>query len=354
MKRSNKARKSDSVKIKRLLLIVFIVLMVAAGATLIFIYSMFYKSNTSEKTGIIYIYEENSYEELIEILKSSGNIRSINSFILVARIEELERKMKPGRYKISPGMNNLELIRRFALGLQTPHNLTISGNIRDAGKLAAIFSSKTSSDSSQILLALTDDKFIDSLGFNKYTFPAIFLQNTYEIYWTISPKELIRRMKREYDLFWNESRIEKAKALGLTPVEIATLASIVAMESNIQSEHPIIAGVYLNRLKTGMPLQADPTVKFALNDPSIRRILFKHLKINSPYNTYIHRGLPPGPIVIPSPAVIDSVLNYSKHRYFYFCASSSLDGSHAFSATLSQHNINAKAYHNAIRSISLR
>ena len=176
----------------------------------------------------------------------------------------------------------------------------------------------------------------------------MFLPDTFEVYWTITPKELLLRFKKEYDRFWNRERLEKAVNIGLSPIEVSTLASIVSEESNLKEEQPVIAGVYLNRLRKNIPLQADPTIKFILNDPSVKRILNKHLSINSPFNTYKHAGLPPGPIVIPQKSTIDAVLDYKKHNYIYFCAKPTLDGSHNFAETLAEHNKNARAYQRVI------
>lgn len=351
MKRSDKVIKSSSGKIRTILKIF---ILSAALLIAIFIYAgyrVLFADNTTSNSGYLYLKESTNFDIVADSLSSKSYVKSINNLKIAARLEKSGPAVKPGRYRIKPGMNNRELIRMFKLGLQTPLNLTISGNIRTMERLAAIISSKISSDSSEVLNVLTNSKLIDSLGFNKFTFPGMFIQNTYEIYWTTKPEEIVLRLKKEYDKFWNDSRKERAQQIGLTPIEVITLASIVAMEGNIKDEHPVIAGVYINRIKNGIPLQADPTIKFALNDPALKRILYKHLEVESPYNTYKNRGLPPGPIVIPAPSVIDSVLNYKKHKYLYFCARPTLDGSHSFAETQSEHNRNARAYHNAIRGL---
>jgi len=333
---------------KRLVLTIAVILILIASAGAYMGYRLLFGANTGDKTTYIYIRQGDGYDHLLKALKSSGSIVDMRGFELVAKLEKLEGSVRPGRYKIAPGMNNRLLARTFKLGWQTPINLTISGNIRDMGKLAAIISSNIESDSLSVINALTDGRIIDSLGFNSYSFPSIFLLNTYEVYWTISPVDLIKRFKKEYDTFWNSERTSKAKEIGLTTLEVCSMAAIVAEESNRKDEYPVMAGVYINRLNEKMLLQADPTVKFALNDPSIRRILYKHLEIDSPYNTYMYPGLPPGPIVLPSPEVIDSVLNYTRHKYLYFCADASLNGSHNFAVTLEEHNRNAREYQRAI------
>ena len=333
---------------KKLILIILTIFFIIALATAYMGYRTFFASNTQGEATYIYIYHGEGYDSLIKSLEESSSVIDMKSFKLVASIEKLQETVKPGRYRISPGMNNRVLARTFKLGWQTPVNLTVSGNIRDMGRLASIISSKIESDSLSVVKALSDEILIDSLGFDRYSFPSMFLLNTYEVYWTINSTEIIRRFKKEFDSFWNQTRLDRAKKIGLTPIEVSTLASIVAEESNIKAEYPVVAGVYINRLNRGMLLQADPTVKFAHNDPSIRRILYKHLEINSPYNTYMYPGLPPGPIVLPSPEIIDSVLHYTEHRYLYFCAKATLDGSHNFAVTLEEHNRNAHEYQRAI------
>ncbi len=311
-------------------------------------YRTLFKSNTKDGIGYLYVPTGASYNQLLDSLEALDRIVNIRSFKRVAKFEKLEASIKPGRYKIEEGMGNREIVRAIKFGWQTPTKITIAGNIRTKEKLASIISRKIESDSLTVLSQLRDSSFIDSLGFNSYTFMSMFLPNTYEVYWTITPKELAIKLKNEYDRFWSEDRVRKAKSIGLSPVEVITLASIVSEESNLKAEQPRIAGVYINRLHNKIPLQADPTIKFALNDPSIKRILFKHLQIKSPYNTYKNQGLPPGPIVIPGLSTIDAVLDYERHNYRYFCAKPTLDGSHSFAATLAEHNKNARAYQKAI------
>ena len=195
-----------------------------------------------------------------------------------------------------------------------------------------------------LLRLMNDSAWCASMEFNRQTIVAMFIPNTYEVYWNVSPERFMARMKREYKAFWNASRQEKAQAAGLSPVEVSVLASIVEEESAAVDEYPVIAGLYLNRLKAGIPLQADPTVKFAVGDFSLRRILDKHLEVDSPYNTYKYAGLPPGPIRIPSIQALDAVLNYTKHRYLYMCAKEDFSGRHNFAVTLAEHNRNAARY----------
>ena len=199
-------------------------------------------------------------------------------------------------------------------------------------------------DKEELLSLLNDSAYCDSLGFTLETVMAMFIPNTYEVYWNIPAEKLMQRMKREYKSFWTDARLEKAKAINLTPVEVSVLASIVEEETAATDEYPIVAGLYLNRLHRGIPLQADPTVKFAVGDFTLQRILFEHLEIDSPYNTYKYPGLPPGPLRIPTIKGMDSVLNYMKHNYLYMCAKEDFSGRHNFAATLTEHNRNANRY----------
>lgn len=196
---------------------------------------------------------------------------------------------------------------------------------------------------------LNNEQMIKSLGFNKSTLSALFIPNTYEMFWTTNEITLLNRMKQEYNNFWNSDRKSKADKIGLTPVEIATLASIIDEESSVVSEYRRIAGVYLNRLKRGMKLEADPTLKFANNDFDAKRVLDKHKLIDSPYNTYMYAGLPPGPIRVPSLQAIEAVLNAENHNFIFFCANADFSGTHVFAKTLREHNINANKYRKALQ-----
>ena len=206
----------------------------------------------------------------------------------------------------------------------------------------------TGIDRTAFLNLLNDNEYLKTLGFNKETIMAMFIPNTYEVYWTITPEALFARMKKEFDNFWNSERKAKAEVLGMSPVEVSTLAAIVQDEMSIQTESPKIAGLYLNRIKKRMLLQADPTVKFALGDFSIQRVLTADTRIDSPYNTYKYRGLPPGPINLPTIASLDAVLNYEKHDYIYMCAKEDFSGYHRFAKTLSEHNRNARLFQKAL------
>lgn len=226
--------------------------------------------------------------------------------------------------------------------------------VRTTPDLAGRLARQIDADSAQLMMVFSDSILIDSLGFNAQTLTAMFIPNSYEVYEWISPKDLLLRLKKEYDIFWTPKRQAQAKEQGLTLVEVMTLASIVEQETTCDAEKPTIAGVYLNRLKKGMLLQADPTVKYAVGDFALKRVLKQHLKCDNPYNTYIYEGLPPGPICIPSLASINAVLTPETHNYIYMCAKEDFSGTHNFAITLAEHNINARKYAEALNKAGIR
>ena len=309
------------------------------------------KKSVGEKS-VLFIPLDASYSQVLDSVSTA--VMHMESFNKVASRANLESTFKPGRYVFTPDNSNKDIVRILQHGWQSPMMLTLSGNIRGMEKLSGILGKKLACDSAEFAQYFASEEVWKDNGFEKETFMAMFLPNTYEVYWTITPGKFVERMKKEYDKFWNQGRLEKAKAIGLSPVEVSILASIVCEETNYTPEMPRVAGVYMNRLNKGMKLDADPTVKFALGDPSIRRILFRHLEIDSPYNTYLYAGLPPGPITIPSIRGIDAVLDYEHHNYLYFCANANMDGTHKFARTLSEHNRNARAYQAALNKLKIR
>jgi len=260
---------------------------------------------------------------------------------------------RTGRYRVPTDMTCLQLYRLLRNGTQEPMNFVVPTS-RTMDRLAAALSKSLMVDSAEIATALTDSTYLATHGYTKATIPALFIPNTYEVYWDISVDKLMERMERENNRFWTAERKAKAEACGLTREQVATLASIVDEETANDAEKPMIAGLYLNRLRMGMPLQADPTVKFAVGDFSLRRILNKHLKVESPYNTYLVEGLPPGPIRIASIAGLEAVLNHAEHNYLYMCAKEDFSGTHNFARTLSEHYANARRYVKALNARGIR
>lgn len=269
------------------------------------------------------------------------------SFGFLARLKNYDQLVKPGLYQLEKDMTNLEAINLLRSGRQSPVKLTftMARKLEELPEKIARFMEFEEEDLAEIMLADTTPAYY---GFDSTTFISMFIPNTYEVYWTATPKEILDRMKSEYERFWTEKRKEKARKIGLTPVEVSILASIVEAETNKMDEAPTIAGVYLNRLKKGYRLQADPTLVFALNDYTIRRVLNVHKEVDSPYNTYKNDGLPPGPINMPSIPAIEAVLNYESHNYLYFVAKADFSGYHAFSRTLTEHNKKANEFQRAL------
>ncbi len=289
----------------------------------------------------LYVSSKASYGALTDSLMP--RIRHHAAFRSYARRLDLEKSFKPGHYVLKPGMSVIEVARMLKLGLQTPVRVTIN-NVRIPAQLAQKLSRQLDADSTAFMQALTSKSLAEEVGFDSVTLFSMFIPDTYEFYWTVSPEELVRRMKREYDRFWTEERDAKRKRSGLSRLEVMTLASIVYEETRKSDEMPRIAGVYVNRLRRGIPLQADPTVKYAMQDFALRRILYRHLKYPSPYNTYINKGLPPSPICMPGKNAIEAVLDFEEHDYIFFCARPTFDGYHNFARTLREHNANARAY----------
>ena len=270
-------------------------------------------------------------------------IKHRRAFDAYARRINLAETFKPGHYVLKHGMSVIEIARMLKLGLQTPVRVTIN-NVRIPAQLAQKLARQIDADSTAIMQALTSEELAAEVGFDSVTLFSMFIPDSYEFYWTVTPGEFVRRMKREYDRFWTSERDVKRKRSGLSRLEVMTLASIVYEETRKSDEMPRVAGVYVNRLKKGIKLQADPTVKYAMQDFGLRRILYRHLKYDSPYNTYVNEGLPPSPICMPGKNAIDAVLNYEKHDYIFFCARPEFDGYHNFAKTLREHNKNARAY----------
>jgi len=288
-----------------------------------------------------------TFKQLQNMLAEERIVNDLVSFSFLAKLKDLDTNVKNGMYLIKGDMTNVELINLLRSGTQTPIQLTFS-NARLLKQLPKILTQNLEIDSADLAPMLLADTTPAHYGFTKETFISMFIPNTYEVYWTTSPKGLLDRMKAEYDRFWTVEREKKAEDLGMSKTEVATLASIVQGETNKMDEAPTIAGVYINRLKRGIPLQADPTLVFAIGDFSIRRILNKDKEFDSPYNTYKNRGLPPGPINLPSIPALNAVLNYEDHNYLYFCAKADFSGYHVFARTLTEHNVNARKFQRAL------
>ncbi len=299
-------------------------------------------------------------ENVKDSLFYKDRLNSISSFTIASKILGYPKKdelgnpiIRSGRFEIKNGASNFHIIRKLKNGAQTPVKLTFN-NLRTKDQLINKMSNSLMCDSNEFRRLLNDTSFLNKFELNPQTAVVLFIPNTYEIYWNTDAKELFERMHKEFLIFWNEERTAKLNKLGLTKAEVQTLASIVEEETNSKAERPIVAGLYLNRLKIEMPLQADPTIKFALSDFELKRIRSKHTAINSPYNTYKKTGLPPGPIRLASPSGIDAVLNSSAHNYLYMCAKETLNGEHNFASNLSEHLQNARKYQKALNELNIK
>ena len=304
-----------------------------------------------ENTAYIYIDRDDNVDSVYTKIIKAGNPKQMHGFESLIRYKGYIPLT--GRYAIKPSDNMRYLHRRLSMGYQTPVRLTI-GSVRTLDRMARNVARQLMIDSTEVAVLFNDTAYIHSIGYSKETLPALFIPNTYEVYWDMSAEDFMKRMQKEHKAYWNEERMQKAQAIGLTPVEVATLASIVEEETANQAEKPMVAGLYINRLKKGMLLQADPTVKFSMQDFGLKRILYKHLEVDSPYNTYKHAGLPPGPIRVPSYQGLESVLNYTKHNYLYMCAKEDFSGTHNFAVNSAQHAANARKYQQALNKRGIR
>ncbi|GAB2958822.1 endolytic transglycosylase MltG [Hymenobacter coalescens] len=314
-------------------------------------YQIFFTPNveTNGRPSYVVIRPGQTYKAVMANIDSSGVIIDKLSFHFVAKLMKYDQLVKPGRYELKDGYTNRQLIRDLRAGNQSPLKLTFQ-NIRLRRDLAQKLSQSFAARPQEFDSLLRSNAYAASLGFKDTTaLLTMFIPNTYELYYTTAPQKVMSRLKQEYEKFWTPGRDAKAKALGLSRTEVSTLASIVEAEQQQHAdERPRVAGVYLNRLKRGQKLQADPTVVYANGDFGIRRVLNVHLQKDSPYNTYKYAGLPPGPINLPSIASIDAVLNPEQHNYYYFCAREDFSGYHAFATTEREHILNARRYQAAL------
>lgn len=331
---------------KRILLIIILFTLVAA----VFAYSYYKKifdpnvNLTTESTSI-YIPAQSGFGDVLQILMNQKIIQDSSSFVWVAnQMNYIKDKIPGGKFEIQNQWSNRDLISSLRAGLEVPINLTIN-QLHDVDRISSLVSSHLEADSSKLVKLLESDELLSNTQVDKANLLSLFIPNTYQFNWDTDAQGFIDRMEKERKKYWTEERMAKAAKHNLSPAEVYTLASIVEKETQNTAEKPRLAGVYLNRLDKGILLQADPTVVYALGKKGIRRVLTKHLKTPSPYNTYIHAGLPPGPICMPSMTSIEAVLNAETHDYLFFCAKPDNSGTHAFAETLRAHNNNANKFH---------
>lgn len=329
---------------------------VLLGLVVLGIVYYFFFSSFSRKSEVAYVYvdADDTIDSVYVKLAHVGSSRGMTVYRLLAGHSSYRNHVRSGRYAIRPGEGVLKVFRHMKNGQQTPVQLTVP-SVRTLDKLAGVLSDKLMLDSAALYKALTDEAVCRKYGYDTTTIACMFIPNTYDIYWNTSVERLLERMEKECKTFWNGERTAQAEALKLTPVQVTTLASIVDEETANNAEKPMVAGMYYNRLMlrnaeypNGMPLQADPTIKFAWKRFDLKRIYHNLLHIHSPYNTYVNPGLPPGPIRIPSVAGIDAVLNLVKHDYLYMCAKEDFSGTHNFARSYNEHLQNAAKYSKAL------
>jgi UPF0755 protein len=330
-------------------LIVFLFLSILGISFTYYAYQITYTPNVLvDKENRVFIVKEGStFKDIQRDLHEGSFVRDLVSFSFIAKITGYDEQIKPGRYILRKNMTNLEALRILRSGKQEPVKITFN-NVRIVPELAEKITRNLDMTPQEFEVALIAFAMSNPYGFNKDNIISMFIPNTYEAYYNSSPEALVKKMYREYEIFWTPERKEKAKATGLTQIEVSILASIVQAETIREDEAPIIAGLYLNRLKKGIALQADPTLKFAVGDFSLKRVLNVHKEFDSPYNTYMYPGLPPGPINMPESYALEAVLNYTPSDYYYMCAKEDFSGNHNFTNSYSEHLRNAARYQNAL------
>ncbi len=336
---------------RRQFILIILSILIVCGALIGYLgYRMIYQPNVwlgGQKSFALNIKSGSSWDDVKKQLYKHGTIINRTSFEKLAALMKYPDYIKSGHYLLKEGMNNKQIITKLRSKQQDPVKLVFN-NIRIKTELAGHISEQLETDSVTLLKLLNDKEYVEKFGFTPDNIISMFIPNTYEVYWDISADKFMDRMHKEYIAFWNDKRKEKLKEIGLTELQAITLASIVEKESNQNDEKPDVAGVYMNRLKQGWLLQADPTLVYAIGDFSIKRVLNIYKTIDSPYNTYKYTGLPPGPICLPSIASIDAVLNYHEHKYMYFCAREDFSGYHNFAVTMNEHLLNAAKYQRAL------
>lgn len=334
--------------LKYILGIFAILILLAAYAA----YSLLSSPFGIAEKAYVYIDDDDDMDSVYKKVRETGEVSNMLGFTITSKIKATE-KPKTGKYAITAGEDMFTFARHMLNGMQEPVHLIVP-EVRTVNDMAERLGKSLMLSSEDLMSVLNDSTFMDSLGYSKENVPCLFVPNTYDVYWDISPKNLVLRLHKEKERFWTQERQDKAKACGFTKEQVVTLASIVESETSYNPEKSRIAGLYINRLRTDMPLQSDPTVIFALQDFTIRRVSKEHLKVESPYNTYTNIGLPPGPIRIPSVRGIDAVLNYEHNDYLYMCAKEDFSGSHNFTSSYNEHLSNARKYQSALNTLGIK
>jgi UPF0755 protein len=337
---------------KKFWIALVVIIVLSLAGTGIFYYLRFFGPNVTDKQQYLYIKTGSTLDDVFKTISEQGIVKDTTSFLQSAQSMKYV-KVKPGKYRLKSGMSNRNFINMLKSGNQEAVNFAFH-NIRLKEQFAGFVAKNLEPDSVSMIRLLDSAKFAEQYGFTTDNIYTVFIPNTYQIYWNTTPEKLFKRMYANYEQFWTPERKQKAAALKFTPQEVSVLASIVDAEALHDDEMPTIAGLYLNRLNKGMKLQSDPTVIFAVNDYTIKRVLNRDLLTNSPYNTYMYKGLPPGPIMMPSVNAINSVLDYKKTDYLYMCAKADFSGNHAFATNEAEHRVNAKAFQQALNDRNIK
>ena len=345
-------KKSSGGTFKKFIIALVVIIILSLAATGVFYYLRFFGPNVTNNQEYLYIHTGATYGDVYRTIQQEGIVNDTTSFNQSANNMKYV-KVKPGKYRLKAGMSNRSLINMLKSGNQEAVTLAFH-NIRLKDQFAGFISKKLEPDSVSMIRLLDSAQFAAQYGFTTDNIYTVFIPNSYQVYWNTTPEKFFKRMYDNYQAFWTAGRKQKAAAINLNEQEVSVLASIVDAEALHDDEMPAIAGLYLNRLNKGMKLQADPTVIFAVNDFTIKRVLNRYLVVNSPYNTYLHTGLPPGPIMMPSVNAINAVLDYKKSEYIYMCAKEDFSGYHNFATNEADHKVNARKFQQALNERNIK
>ena len=340
-------KKASSGTLRKFIIALVLLIILSLGITCVIYYLRYFGPNVSGKKEYLYIHTGATFDDVYKTIRDEGIVNDTTMFHWSAINMKYTGRVKAGRYRLHEGMSNRKFINMLASGAQEPVTLAFH-NLRLKQQFAGFVAKKIEPDSTAMINLLDSADFVKQYGFTTDNVYTMFLPNSYQLYWNTSPEKFFKRMYANYQKFWTPERKQQAAEINLSPIQVSILASIVDAEALHDDEMPTIAGLYLNRLKKGMKLESDPTVIFAENDFTIRRVLNKYLTINSPYNTYMYVGLPPGPIMMPSINAVNSVLNYKASNYLYMCAKADFSGYHAFATNVADHLVNAHKFQQAL------
>ncbi|MBD1391608.1 endolytic transglycosylase MltG [Mucilaginibacter glaciei] len=347
------SQNSSSGTFKKFIIALVVIVVLALAGTGIFYYLRLFGPNVTDKQGYLYIHTDATFDEVYKTIREQGIVKDTTTFMWAAHNMKYITHVKPGKYRLKAGISNRSLINMLKSGTQEPVTVAFH-NLRLKEQFAGFVSKKLEPDSVSFIKYLDSAKFAEQYGFTRDNIYTIIIPNSYQFYWNTTPEKFFKRMYANYEKFWTAERKQKAAALNLNPQEVSVLASIVDAEALHDDEMPAIAGLYLNRLQKGMKLQSDPTVIFAMNDFTIKRVLNKYLVKDSPYNTYLYKGLPPGPVMMPSVNAIKAVLDPKKSEYIYMCAKEDFSGYHNFAINEAEHKVNARKWQQALNDRNIK